>query len=67
MRVLVTEVLGDPGDGADPETYFREHYAELAYDPAAYGFYQFTMVLEAWEARADTSFRGELSALGLVD
>lgn len=43
--------------GQDRIAYFQENYAALGGDPAAYGWYQFRMFLDAWALRNEKDFR----------
>ena len=51
------EHLSDPvPQGEDPVATFNAHYAEIARDPYAYGYYQFLLIIDAIDRRADLSF-----------
>lgn len=49
--------LSDPvPPGEDRPTYFNLNYADLAVDPARYGYYQFALIADAITRRADLVF-----------
>lgn len=47
---------------ADRVAYFQENYEALLANPAAYGWYQFRLFLDAWDRRNESDFRTLLAA-----
>lgn len=64
LLVRAVQNLADPvPPGEDRAGYFNERYAELALDPAQYGHYQFTFILDAIARRVDLAFAALLRDL----
>jgi len=56
--------LPDPTPrGVDEAQFFNDHYAELARNPYAYGYYQFRFILESIDCSAELDFESLLRAV----
>lgn len=62
VRTVQSNLPNPVPQGADPVAYFDANYQALGSDPAAYGWYQFQMFLDAWALKDRDNFRSLLAA-----
>ena len=55
--VVLSNLTSPVPEGQDKIAYFNANYAELGGNPPAYGWYQFRMFLDAWDARAEADLQ----------
>ncbi|ESQ90477.1 hypothetical protein [Asticcacaulis benevestitus] len=57
VEVVESHLPSPVPEGQDRIAYFQENYTKLGSDPAAYGWYQFRMFLDAWALRDEKDFK----------
>lgn len=62
VEVVESHLPSPVPEGQDRIAYFEANYEKLGSDPAAYGWYQFRMFLDAWALRDEHDFQTLLAA-----
>ncbi|MDV6330092.1 hypothetical protein [Asticcacaulis sp. 201] len=57
VAVVESNLPNPVPDGQDRIAYFQDNYEKLGSNPAAYGWYQFRMFLDAWALRDEKDFK----------
>lgn len=55
--VVLSNLQSPVPEGQDKIAYFNANYEALGGNPPAYGWYQFRMFLDAWDARAEANLQ----------